>query len=98
MAPVATPGPPPDTSAPAGHTGRLRAAWNMTARSATGTLELATFLDGRLDELEARGRLDQASLAQVIDEAAGRLHDAGLDDVAGEAIRLLLRSVYDFLL
>lgn len=96
---VATPGPPPpDTFAPAAHTGRLRAAWTSTAESATTTSELATFLNGRLDELEGQALLDEASLAAVIDEAADRLHDAGLDDVASEAVRQLLRSVYDFLL
>ena len=78
-------------------TGGLRTALRSAAESATGTPELAAFLDARLDELEAQGRLDQGALALVVDETATRLREAGLGEVASLVVRRLLRCVYEFL-
>jgi tetratricopeptide (TPR) repeat protein len=76
----------------------LRAAWRAAALSVAANPELADFLERRLDDLEAQGRLDQASLSEALDATADHLHGAGLHEVVPQVIRHLLRSVYEFLL
>jgi len=96
--------PHPATSGPgsvpalADLTDGLRAAWRTAALSVGGNPELADFLDRRLDDLEAEARLDQASLAQVLDATVAHLHSAGLPETVPHVIRRLLRCVYEFLL
>ena len=77
----------------------LRRAWSEVVATVTPErTDIVGLLGGRLDGLEAAGRLDEESLIGLAEEAAEAFRADGPVDVARVLSKRLRRAVYEFLL